>query len=154
PRGARVRVIAPTVAPEPAVAQVMGVRGDSLVLRDPYTGREQVLPLDAVQALEIGAGRSRTRSTLRGAAIGAGVGAVAIGALGYAAVRDDTQSDPGLNALWMGGFFGAPLGGALGGLAGWSVGTERWVRLPPLTGVTVAPGRDGTLALGLARPAP
>lgn len=153
PRGTLVRVRAPGT--RPMVARVVGVRGDSLVLREPGSRGETAVALSGVRTLEIGAGRNRTASTLRGAAIGAVVGAAAIGALGYAAASNDPyQTDPpSTNALWMGGFFGVPIGAGIGGLAGYAIGTERWVLLPPLAGVTVAPGREGGLALGLSIPA-
>lgn len=152
-----VRVRAPGAAARPVVARVVGVRGDSLVLRAPGSRGETAVALAAVQALEIGAGRTRTAPALRGAGIGAGVGAVVIGALAYAANRGDEwaveHGTVGRNALWVGGFLGVPLGAAVGGLAGYAVGTERWVLLPPLAGVAVAPGREGGVAVGLALPA-
>jgi hypothetical protein len=137
------------------VARVVGVRGDSLVLREPGSRGETAVALSGVQALEIGAGRDRTASALRGAAIGAAVGAAAIGAVGYVAASDDPSqgNSPSTNALWMGGFFGVPMGAGIGGLAGYAVGTERWVLLPPLAGVTLAPGREGGVAVGLTLPA-
>lgn len=155
PQGALVRVRAPEAGARPLVARVVGVRGDSLVLREQGSRGETAVALAGVQALEIGAGRNRTRSALRGAAIGAAVGAVAIGTVGYVAASNDPyQENPAsTNALWMGGFFGVPLGAGIGGLAGYAIGTERWVLLPPLAGVTVAPGRDGGVALGLTLPA-
>jgi hypothetical protein len=153
PRGALVRVRAPGA--RPVVARVVGVRGDSLVLREPGSRGETAVALSGVRTLEIGAGRDRTASTLRGAAIGSVVGALAIGTLGYVAAKNDPyQTDPpSTNALWMGGFFGVPIGAGIGGLAGYAIGTERWVLLPPLAGVTVAPGREGGVALGLTLPA-
>ena len=54
------------------VARVAGVRGDSLILRRPGSRGETAVALAGVQALEIGAGRTRTASALRGAGIGAG----------------------------------------------------------------------------------
>ncbi len=66
--GALVRVRAPGAAARPVVARVVGVRGDSLVLREPGSRGETAVALAAVQALEIGAGRNRTRSALRGPA--------------------------------------------------------------------------------------
>ncbi len=83
-------------------------------------------------------------------------GAAAIGALAYRSALDDEflveHDEVGRTALWAAGFSGAPLGAAVGGLVGYSVGTERWVLLPPLAGVTVAPGREGGVAVGLALP--
>ncbi|HLL48066.1 MAG TPA: hypothetical protein VK399_15240, partial [Longimicrobiaceae bacterium] len=153
PRGALVRVRASGAGP--VVARVAGVRGDSLVLRDFESRGETAVALSAVQALELGAGRTRSRSTVRGAAIGAALGAVAIGTLGYVAASNDPQQStpPSTNALWMGGFFGVPIGAGIGGLAGYAIGTEHWVLLPPLAGVAVGPGRDGGVALGLTFPA-
>lgn len=155
PRGALVRVRAPEAGARPVVARVVGVRGDSLVLRVPGSRGETAVALSGVRALEIGAGRTRSRSALRGAAIGVAVGAVAIGTLGYVAAKNDPYqtNPPSTNALWMGGFFGVPIGAGIGGLAGYAVGTERWVLLPPLAGVAVAPGREGGVALGLTFPA-
>lgn len=156
PRGALVRVRAPGAA-RPLVARVVGVRGDSLVLRRPGSRGERAVALSGVQALEIGAGRYRTRSALLGAGVGAVVGAAAIGAIAYRNALDDEflveNDEVGRTALWAAGFSGVPLGAAVGGLVGYAIGTERWVLLPPLAGVTVAPGRDGGVALGLTLPA-
>jgi hypothetical protein len=153
PQGTLVRVLAPGA--RPVVARFVGIRGDSLVLREPGSRGETAVALSGVRTLEIGAGRDRTASTLRGAAIGAVVGAVAIGTVGYVAAKNDPYqtSPPSTNALWMGGFFGVPIGAGIGGLAGYAIGTERWVLLPPLAGVAVAPGREGGVALGLTLPA-
>ncbi|HEV2733594.1 MAG TPA: hypothetical protein VGV85_02110, partial [Longimicrobiaceae bacterium] len=149
-----VRVRAPEAGARPVVARVVGVRGDSLVLREPGSRGETAVALSGVRTVEIGAGSDRTASALRGVAIGAGVGGVAIGALAYMAGRQDEwaveQGTVGRNTLWMAGLFGAPLGAAVGGLAGYARGTQRWVLLPPLAGVTVAPGREGGVALGLS----
>lgn len=156
PVGARVRVRGPAAA-RPVVGRVAGVRGDSLVLRGRGDRGETVVALAEVRTLEIGSGRARTASTLRGAAVGAVVGAAAIGALAYRnAQRDEflvENGEVGRTVLWAAGLGGAPLGAVAGGLVGYGIGTERWVLLPPLAGVTVAPGPQGGLALGLTLPA-
>jgi protein involved in polysaccharide export with SLBB domain len=156
PGGALVRVRGPAAA-RPVVGRVVGVRGDSLVLLRSGSRGETVVALAEVRTLEIGAGRARTASTLRGAAVGAVVGAAAVGALAYRnAQRDEflvENDEVGRTVLWAAGLGGAPLGAVAGGLVGYGIGTERWVLLPPLAGVTVAPGPRGGLALGLTLPA-
>jgi len=156
PGGTRVRVRGPA-ASRPLVGRVVGVRGDSLVLRVRGDRGETTVALAQVRTLEIGAGRARTASTLRGAAVGAVVGAAAIGALAYRnAQRDEflvDNGEVGRTVLWAAGLGGAPLGAVAGGVVGYGIGTERWVLLPPLAGVTLAPGRRGGLALGLTLPA-
>ncbi len=156
PDGALVRVRG-SAAARPVVGHVVGVRGDSLVLRGRGDRGETAVALAEVRTLEIGAGRARTASTLRGAAVGAVVGAAAIGALAYHnAQRDEfvvEHDDVGRTVLWAAGLGGAPLGAVAGGLVGYGIGTERWVLLPPLAGVTVAPARQGGIALGITLPA-
>jgi hypothetical protein len=156
PEGARVRVHTPALGPRRRVARLVGVRGDSLVLEG-RGGRETAVPLGEVEAVEIGAGRTRTRPTLVGAGIGAAVGSVVVGTIAYQGAQDDEwlveHGEVGRNVLWAVAFGGAPIGAAVGGLAGFAVGAERWVRLPPLTGVAVRPGREGGVAVGLVLPA-
>jgi hypothetical protein len=152
PRGALVRVRVTDAAAQPVVAHVVGVRGDSLVLRDPASGAETAVPLAGVQTMEIGAGRSRAANARRWATVGAGFTGVVAGLVSYAAASGDPDATPAANAL-LGGVLGAPLGAAVGWVAGYANGGERWVRLPPLTRVTVAPGREGGVALGLTFPA-
>lgn len=155
PGGALVRVRGP--AARPVVGRVVGVRGDSLVLRGRGDRAETAVALAEVRTLEIGAGRARTASTLRGAAVGAAVGAAAIGAIAYRNGRRDEflveNGEVGRNVLWAAGLGGAPLGAVAGGIVGYGIGTERWVLLPPLAGVAVAPGPGGGLTLGLTLPA-
>lgn len=158
PPGALVRVRARGATARPLVARVVGVRGDSLVVRAAGSPGETAVPLAEVDALEIGAGRARTASTLRGAAVGAAVGAALIGAVAYRIGQGDEwlveHGEVGRNALWAAGFTGVPVGAAVGGLAGYAIGTERWLLLPPLARVAVSPGRDGALAVGVTLPAP
>lgn len=152
PRGALVRVRVTDAAAQPVVAHVVGVRGDSLVLRDPASRAETAVPLAVVQTMEIGAGRSRSANARRWATVGAGFTGVVAGLVSYAAASGDPDATPAANAL-LGGVLGAPLGAAVGWVAGYANGGERWVRLPPLTRVTVAPGREGGVAVGLTLPA-
>lgn len=155
PEGARVRVHAPALAQRTRVARVVGVRGDSLVLEG-RGGRLTAVPLGEVAMVEIGAGRTRTRSTLVGAGIGAAVGSVIVGTIAYRGAQGDEwiveHGEVGRHVLWAVAFGGAPIGAAVGGLAGFAKGAERWVRLPPLTGVA-GPGREGGVAVGLVLPA-
>lgn len=152
PRGALLRVRVTDAAAQPVVAHVVGVRGDSLVLRDPVSRAETAVPLAGVQTMEMRAGRSRGENARRWATVGAGFMGVVAGLVSYAAASGDPDATPAANAL-LGGILGAPVGAAVGGVAGHANGGEWWARLPPLTRVTVAPGREGGVAVGLTLPA-
>jgi hypothetical protein len=152
PPGARVRVSAPGAPP--VVAHVVGVRGDSLVLREPGGPGETVVALGAVRTVEVGRGGGRAASTRSGLILGTAAGALAFGAMGFASAGGDPQGPSRLvNAAWVGGILGVPLGAVVGGLAGHRRGALRWMPLPPVAGVAVAPGGEGGVAVGLTLPA-
>ena len=153
PPGALVRVSAPGAAARPLVARVVAVRGDSLVLQEPGAPGETLGPLAAVRTVQVGRGGDPSGSALRGLVLGSAAGALAFGAIGFASASGDPQGPSRLaNAAFVGGILGVPLGAVVGGLAGHRRGTLRWVPLPPGAGVTVAPGAEGGVAVGLSLP--
>jgi hypothetical protein len=150
-----VRVRAPGAAAHLVVGRVAGVRGDSLILREPGGPGETVLALAMVRTVEVGRGGDPNGSALRGLVLGTAAGAVAFGAIGFASAGGDPQGPSRLaNAAWVGGILGVPIGAVVGGLTGHKRGTLRWVPLPPVSGVTVAPVGEGRVAFGLTVPAP
>ena len=52
---------------------------------------------------------------------------------------------------WMGALLGAGVGGALGGITGYFIKTDRWEEIPlDRLRVSLAPERDGGFALGFS----
>ena len=152
PRGSLVRVHAPEAAAQPVVGRVLGVRGDSLVLRDTLSRAETTVPVAGVQTLEMGVGRSRGATARRWATTGAMITGGVAGLVSYAAASGDPDATPLVNGL-IGGVLGAPVGAVVGGVAGYAGGGRGWVPVPPPARVTVAPGRDGSMAVALTLPA-
>jgi hypothetical protein len=148
PRGALVRVHAPGAAAQPVVAHVLGVRGDSLVLRDTLSRAETAVPVAEVQALEVGVGGSRGATARRWATTGAMITAGAVGLVSYAAASGEPGMTPWTKGV-IGGVLGAPVGAVVGGVAGYAGGGRGWAQVPLPARVTVAPGRAGGVALGL-----
>ena len=78
---------------------------------------------------------TRRNNTGRAAAIGGGVGAVLLGAYGFAAATGMCDSSAGCGSAGIAvGLLGAAIGGAGGVVVGGAVGilTRRWVRIDPL----------------------
>jgi len=153
--GARVRVTAPQLAPNPITGIVSAVDSASITLADAEGRAGAVIPLASVQTVEIDSG-SRSHAG-RGAKIGSVVGAAAGLALGIAAASQNTPGGwfncyAGCVAAVTGG--GAVWGLALGALFGAAIHSTRWEKaaLPQASrtlGVSLMPRRGG-VALALS----
>jgi hypothetical protein len=146
--GSRVRVTATSLV-APLVANYLELRGDTLVLFEEQAGRGiWSVTLDQVQLLEttVGMKRGHAPYVVRGAAIGAGIGALG-GAIFASASK---PSDPGrkysrpLSAL-----VGAGTGVLLGGFIGSRFSVEKWSRVPLPNRLGFMPGRAGGVYLTL-----
>lgn len=141
--GARVRLLADVVAPEPVVGILVALDGDTMALR--LDGRDEVarVPRESLGKLEVSRGR---RSRGRGARMGALVG-FAIGAIAVLATPCDAD-------CWdMRGAGVAVLGAAGAGL-GATIGLaippgERWESVP-ITSLGVLPGRHGQVRMSVS----
>lgn len=119
--GARVRVTAPRLAPEPLVGAVEALPGETLVLESRKRGPAVRIPLDEITRLEISRGRPRRKGALLGAAIGGAVGL---------AITLSCSSESDCDTAAVGALYG--LGGlALGAAVGAAATRERWEDLPP-----------------------
>ncbi len=99
----------------------------------------QTFPLSSVRALQVSRGKhGRLQRAIIGAAIGAVLGTVVIGAVGAALTLCDNCEESGFGAL-AGLFLGPPLGGLFGGGVGIATAPERWQAVP-------IPGRVGISA--------
>jgi hypothetical protein len=144
---ARVRVVAPPFLSTPTIATATVRRADSLVLQVPARGT-MVVPIAAIQALEISHGRHRKTST--GALVGAVVGSVAATLFLVGFCRDpDTacQADEVARAVVI---IAVPPT-VVGTLIGAAIWTERWDRLP-IERLGVRSGQSPALRVGLRLP--
>jgi hypothetical protein len=168
--GARVRITAPTaLAPTRQAGTVLGLAGDSLVLR--LEGRKDsvTLPMREVTKLDVSRGEHSHGAT--GAVFGALAGLV-VGVVVEA--RVSSGSDTGSNckdagcalltgAAAAGAAAGAAIGNALipigclaagaigGGIIGLAFESERWEHVQPLPSgrVSLVPTANGSVALSL-----
>ena len=144
--GTRVRVTAANLV-APVVANFLELRGDTLLLFEEGAGRGLwSVTLDQVRRLEATVGdRNLHRPyVVRGALIGAGVGAVA--GLAFAATFEPSDPDRKYSRP-LSGLLGAALGTGLGALIGSRFTAEGWVPVPLPRGLSMSPGRSGLLSL-------
>lgn len=87
--------------------------------------RSVTLPVALIDRVEISTGRTRRRSVIKGALIGAAVGAVVFG------VTTLPELNPGFGDFLEKAPIGLAVGGVLGGGAGYLFAGERWERYPP-----------------------
>ncbi len=152
--GQRVRITVPSVGIVEMAATLVAVSADTVVLSgaESSNGRQWTIPLSAVGRLEVirgGQGRWKW--------LGAAVGALAGGGMGFVSTRD-ARDDP---CEWMfcgrsasskkftAVFFGAAAGGLIGLLAGHAISAERWepVALDRFQ-VGLSSSAGGSLSLG------
>lgn len=121
PVGTRVRIIG--VAPDHRLTgNVLRISPDSLAISSGGGNVLLQLPISSISSLEISQGRDRLGWGMKGAGIGALVGAFT----GAAILK---QSDGGVGAL-AGFFAGSVLGTAGGAIVGVIVAPERWQWVP------------------------
>jgi hypothetical protein len=156
--GDRVRLTIESPASRHLVGTFVREHADSLWVELPGHPALVAAARNATARLEVS--RGRHRATIRGAVIGAGLGA--IGGFVVSGVGT-TQSQPCGSAAFVGacvtdwygrafrgGLIGATVGGAIGAVLGSIVTTERWARVPlhHTPHLTLAP-RGAGLALSL-----
>ena len=145
--GDRVRVTAPGLGVPSRDGTLRLLDADSLVMR-PNGGRSRlVIPLASVTRFEVHRGRKSR------APIGALVGALALGAYGFA-IGDDSGLDCAEGPCIGRGpvaATGAVAGLLLGAVIGALIKTDRWEEVPlDQLRVTFVPQRDGRFAFGLS----
>lgn len=133
--GDRVRILAPSIREDRYVGQVEALPPDSIrldtagvrrrlgfdtgpVLVEEF--RRVTLPTNAIQSIDISAGRTHRKSTIKGMVIGALAGAALFGATNLPEV------DPKLSDFLAGAAVGAIVGGLAGGTVGYLLGGEKW----------------------------
>jgi len=124
--GARVRVTAPPVRPDPVTGQVTQYDTAQLVVRDEVTGAEQAFPLRSIRLLEISHGTTRTGNATQRARLLAFL-AGGVGAVAGAALRPLRNAGTSIAVMGGGGML---LGGAIGAAWGSSTPHERWEWAP------------------------
>jgi hypothetical protein len=133
--GDRVRILAPSIREDRYVGRVEGLPPDSIrldtagvrrrlgfdtgpVLVDEF--RRVTLPTNAIQSIDVSAGRTHRKSTIKGMIIGAVGGAALFGATNL------PQVDPKFSDFLAGATVGAIVGGLAGGTVGYLLGGEKW----------------------------
>ena len=133
--GDRVRIVAPAVREDRYVGRVESLARDSIVLDTAGvrrrlgfdTGpvlveefRRVTIPTSAIQSIDISAGRTHRRSTVKGALIGAAGGAALFGATNL------PEINPTFSDFLEGAGVGAVIGVVAGGVVGYLLGGEKW----------------------------
>lgn len=134
--GTRVRIFAPSLRRERYVGRVDSLRSDALtldttgvrrrlgfemgpVLVDSY--RLVTVRTAAIERLEVSAGRTTRKATIKGMLIGGLAGALLIG------FGQLPEVNPSASDFFKGAPLGLALGTVVGGIVGYSLGGERWV---------------------------
>jgi hypothetical protein len=133
--GERVRIIAPSLRDDRYVGRVDALPPDSIVL-DTAGARRRLgiemgpvlveefrrvaIPTNAIQSIDISAGRTHKRSTMKGALIGALAGGTLFGATNLPEVN------PTFSDFLDGAVVGVIVGGVAGGVVGYLLGNEKW----------------------------
>ena len=133
--GDRVRIIAPSVRDDRYVGRVESLPRDSIVLDTAGVRRrlgfdmgpvlveefrKVTIPTNAIQSIDISAGRTHRRSTVKG---------LIIGALGGGALFGTTnlpEVNPTFGDFIEGAGVGVVVGAVAGGVVGYLLGGERW----------------------------
>jgi hypothetical protein len=133
--GERVRIRAPSIRDDRYVGRVEALPRDSIrldtagvrrrlgfdtgpVLVEEF--RRVTLPTSAIQSIDVSAGRTHRKSTIKGMVIGALGGAALFGATNLPEV------DPKFSDFLAGATVGAIVGGVAGGIVGYLLGGEKW----------------------------
>lgn len=133
--GDRVRIRAPSIREDRFVGTVEALPRDSIMLDTAGvrrrlgfdTGpvlveefRHVTIPTTAIQSIDISAGRTHRRSTIKGIVIGALGGAALFGATNL------PQVNPGFSDFVQGATVGIVVGTVAGGAVGYLLGGEKW----------------------------
>jgi hypothetical protein len=133
--GDRVRIVAPTVRDDRYVGTVESLPRDSIVLDTAGVRRrlgfdlgpvlveeyrKVTIPTNAIQAIDISAGRTHRRSTVKGIIFGALGGGALFGATNLPEVN------PTFKDFIEGAGVGVVVGAVAGGVVGYLLGGEKW----------------------------
>jgi len=133
--GDRVRISAPSLRDDRFVGRVQALPRDSILLDTAgvrrrlgfETGpvlveeyRRVTIPTNAIQAIDVSAGRTHRRSTIKGIVIGALGGGALFGATNL------PEINPTFSDFVDGAAIGVVVGAAAGGVIGYLLGGEKW----------------------------
>ena len=156
--GDRVRLTAESPAARPLVGTLARESADSLWVELPGHPAPVAVARAAMARLEVS--QDRSRRTIAGLTIGAGLGAMGGFVIAVVAASESRPcGSPALGSVcitdwygraFRGGLIGAAVGGALGAALGFAVRTERWATVPLNRGhyIALAPHGAG-LALSV-----
>jgi hypothetical protein len=133
--GDRVRIVAPSLRDDRFVGRVEGLPRDSILLDTAGVRRRLgfelgpvlvsefrrvTIPTNAIQSIDISAGRTHRRSTLKGAIIGALAGGALFGTTNL------PEINPTFSDFVDGAAVGLAVGAVAGGVVGFLLGGEKW----------------------------
>ena len=133
--GDRVRIVAPSVRDDRYVGRVESLPRDSIVLDTAGVRRrlgfelgpvlveeyrKVSIPANAIQSIDISAGRTHRRSTVKGIIFGALGGGALFGATNL------PEINPTFNDFIEGAGVGVVIGAVAGGVVGYLLGGEKW----------------------------
>ena len=133
--GDRVRIVAPSLRDDRFVGRVEGLPRDSILLDTAGVRRRLgfemgpvlvsefrrvTIPTNAIQSIDISAGRTHRRSTVKGAIIGALAGGALFGATNL------PEINPTFSDFMDGAAVGLAVGAVAGGVVGFLLGGEKW----------------------------
>lgn len=147
--GSRVRISAPSISGQLLSGTVFFTEGDTLFL-DRKNRPGAVIPLGAVESIEVSRGKDHWRGALQGAGVGAAVGGVAfaVGAVSSGGWSCDYCLYG--SSLVTGFVVGAVYVGVPSGLIGGLVGAERWERIAPPVRLRLTPEPGGGGSVGVS----
>ena len=133
--GDRVRIVAPSLRDDRFVGRVEGLPRDSILLDTAGVRRRLgfemgpvlvseyrrvTIPTNAIQSIDISAGRTHRRATVKGAIIGALAGGALFGATNL------PEINPTFSDFVDGAAVGLAVGAVAGGVVGFLLGGEKW----------------------------
>jgi len=133
--GDRVRIVAPSFRDDRFVGRVEGLPRDSILLDTAGVRRRLgfemgpvlvseyrrvTIPTNAIRSIDISAGRTHRRSTVKGAIIGALAGGALFGATNL------PEINPTFSDFVDGAAVGLAVGAVAGGVVGFLLGGEKW----------------------------
>ena len=153
--GDYVRVLAPSVQPEPITGEVLHYYGNTLGLRESSTGTAYTIPIDGIQRLAKNQGMNRGRSVWHAARLGMFLG-TSVGIVGGPLLSMHLKEETFARTTLLTSAGGAAVGLGVGAAFGAMFAREHWqsYRMPARTGATVGPAPGGGTAVAVTLPAP